>query len=147
MIEWTVALILVGVFIVPIRVFRLDKKAREVLQLSNHAMGVIRHPDLDDEGKEKLLQHDSLALLRIFFLSLSAICIALLVPLLTLWILQCSHVTTIHSVLAVAASPRFILISILPATVVWVLVPLRNAEIHSNCPKSEPFCPAKAQIC
>ena len=66
-VNWIAAVFLVIGFAVLVRVFGLVQKTRDVVQVSQQSLKVIRSRDLDDSAKEAALQRDARKLFRLFF--------------------------------------------------------------------------------
>lgn len=95
-------------FTVTLERLRLAARAREVVTRATDCLNVLRDPSLDDNAKERILQHHTLGLFRLFGLLLGGGILALGLPLAVIWLLELAGVTSVEAVLSVLERIEFL---------------------------------------
>lgn len=116
-----------------IRVFRLFERTKEALSIAGNSLDVVRSPDLTDDDKAIALQKHAIQLFRLFLILAVYGSGALLLPLGILWFCSLLMPLSLNAVLAVAVSPRFIIVCcVLSASVLFLKSRFRgNANRYS----------------
>ena len=96
---------LVLAFAVLLRQFAVVEKSGEVFAVSRHSLAVIRSRELNDESKEKAIQHDAKQMFRLFFVLTVRGAAALLLPVGVLWVADQLGWISLSRILDTAASP------------------------------------------
>lgn len=78
--------ILVAGFAVILERVRLVPFTRKVISLSRASVQTLRNPALSDDEKERLTQANTIAMFKLFAVLLGGMALALLVPLIVVWV-------------------------------------------------------------
>ena len=111
MIYWIAAALLVVGFVVLVRWFGLVERSQKVIAIARRSFGVIRSSSLSDEAKEALLQKDARRLFKLFFLLAVGGAAAAGLPAGLLWMCDQFGWISFASVMHVALSPMFLIVS------------------------------------
>jgi hypothetical protein len=103
--------ILVGGFVVLVKIFGLVEKSTEVFSVSRLALSDIQNPDLDDEAKEAALQQHAKRLFGLFFLLAIGGAAALALPAGLLFLLERMGLLSLSAVMTLTLSWEFLLAS------------------------------------
>jgi len=131
MIHWIGAAFLVVCFVVLVRIFGLVEKSKLVVSIARRSLGVIRSTSQDDKAKEVALQRDAMQLFGMFFILSFGGAAAVLLPMGLVWLGGLLGFISLESVLEVALSPVFLIISGVFAIFVLCLGQKRAAETTS----------------
>ena len=124
MIEYAGAIFLVIGFIVVLKIAGLVEKATRVIDISKHAVAILRDPGMSDDDKESAMQSHAKQLAGLFFLLTLGGVAAVFLPLAVIWGFDRLELLSIDAVLQVALSWPFIIAT----TVVIVLVLLAKRQ-------------------
>ncbi len=119
MIPWFGAIFLVLGFVILAHLFRLVDKTGEVVTVAQRSLGVIRSTELSDDSKEEALQEDAKQLFRLSLVLASGGAGAVLMPVGILWLSDRIGLLSLDSVLSVALSPLFLVLSGVFGTLVF----------------------------
>ena len=119
--QWIGAIILVVGFLVLIQLLGVTNKSKYVVRIALHSMKIIGSSHLSDEQKESKLRKNSLRLFGLFFILVSGGAIAILIPLVVLWLGDRLGYLSLSAVLATTVSPVFLFISTVIAMIALYL--------------------------
>jgi len=108
---WIGAALLVVGFTLLLRVLGLVKVGNDIMQIALDSLESLSSSRLSDDEKESVLQRNSIKLFGSFFKVIGGSAIALLLPVVLLWLLERAGFLSLSSVFSVAASPSFLLAS------------------------------------
>lgn len=111
------AAFLVAGFVVIVRALGLEATSREVIVEARRSVDVVRNADFDDDTKEKALQATAKKLFRLFLLLTFGCGVALMAPLLVVWVGDWLGWISFDDVLRTSLSPVFLVISGLAACI------------------------------
>ena len=111
-------LMFVGLF----TLLRIVDRGREVLQITGDAVSLMRDPDVTDLEKEKRIQKYSLRLLALFMVLVLAASAALLIPILTVWVLDRMSLVDFEGTVRVSTSQSFLVgASLVSVGLFWLI--------------------------
>jgi len=117
-IEYAGAIFLVVGFVVVLKIAGLVEKATRVIDISKHAVAILRDPAMSDDDKESAMQSHAKQLAGLFLLLTLGGVAAIFLPLAVIWVFDRLELLSIDAVLHVALSWPFIIAT----TVVIILV-------------------------
>jgi len=126
--QWVGAIILVVGFVVLLQLLGVTKKSHNVVRIALHSMKIIGSSRLSDEQKESKLQKNSKRLFGLFFILALSGAIALLIPMVILWLGDRLGLLSLDAVLATTVSPAFLIVSSILAIAILYLKPNQKSD-------------------
>ena len=103
------AIIACAVFLLVVRAVGLFRKPAAVYGISRQAMQDLRHPELDDDAKERLMRRHALALGWLFLQLTAGGAVALASPLAVLWGLDRIGLLSLDATMTALVSWEFLI--------------------------------------
>ena len=103
------ALLVILLFAFLLHLVRLVSKTKKVLSIGQQAIATLRNNALSDDEKERKMQQDSLRLLRLLFVLTSRGLVAILLPLVLIWLFSLVGLFSFEGVLSMFMRWDFIL--------------------------------------
>jgi len=132
MIDWLAALFLVAGFLAIVRLTGLVAKSRDVIGVASRSASIIGDKLLDDDTKERELQGAAKQLFGLAVFLLFGGVAACLLPVGILWPFDQIGWISLESVLEVAISPTFIILSVSFALATWIVGGKKRPESGSH---------------
>lgn len=122
MMSWIGSIIVVGLFALFFKLFRLIDITRNTINLAKASVAVMQDQSLSDLQKEQLAQKNALGLFKSFFLITAAGFSTVLLPFSVIWLLDIMGVMSLDAVLATTLSWPFMLgCTFFGCLVIWLL--------------------------
>jgi hypothetical protein len=130
MISWLAASFLVVGFVILYKLFALVEKSRRVFTITLQSLGIIQNSGLSDEEKERSLQKNATRMFSLFFQLLFGGVVALVIPIVLVWLAGRAGLLSFDSVMTVTFSPTFLVGSC--ALVICILCLMPRSQEHST---------------
>ncbi len=122
MMSWIGGVIVVGLFALLFKLFRLVDITRNTISLAKASVVVMQDQTLSDLQKEQLAQKNALGLFKSFFLITTAGSSAVILPFCIIWLLDIMGVMSFDAVLTTTLSWQFLLgCTLVACLVIWLL--------------------------
>lgn len=93
------AVLVIVLFVILLNVVRLVPRTREVLSIGQQAVDTLRDSTLTDDEKEHAMRQSSLRLVRLLLILAGGTLVAILLPLVLIWLLELAGIFTVAGVL------------------------------------------------
>lgn len=113
-------------FLAGFNLFGLARKSRQVIEITQSSMQVVRNSELDDYQKEKAMQGFARELFILFLGILFRTIGALAIPFGFIWLLELFRLTTVNQVIEASLSFEFIIATIVISAVYFYLISKRS---------------------
>jgi hypothetical protein len=121
-VSFLAATFVVVAFALTIERLNLAARGREVVSRATECLKVLRDPSMDDEAKERILQHQALRLFGLFWVLIGGGILALGLPLSAVWLLDLVGVMSVAAVLSVLGRIEFLVGVTVVGSVVFLLL-------------------------